>query len=396
MKTIIFALARFTAHILKPFKLFAYRTRVGFLRRLILQFTTLIDFIFHFLCGQNEIMEIHQKVYKGNFIFGHGVMKTDYDSTVKEIKEPSMRTNHFMGIPVVSGNEVFVVNSPLISLGEPFRTLARQHVNGTIFNADFQALTYEDIKAKCQTTLDDWLADPKSEDITIMRSVSTRMVINVLQNIDVGKEVSESVTRAYLKHFVELSLFKNYLPLISGLIGSEKKIKKDAYYPLINLGVSPEVVDATLFAAMFSIGTLFAKCVDFLRLHQMTYEDLNQEERINYVTEVVRLYPTVTTTHRILTQPEEVTVGKSSLKLTEGDHIAYPFICPNKDEKVFECPHQIKLDRPEENYQQILSWSKGPHACPARNFSILATTVMLDALHQKKPLNSLNYKGSIL
>lgn len=212
--------------LMKPFKLFAYTTKSGFLKRLIIQFTTFLDFIISFIHGQNEVMEVYQRVYKGNFIFGHGVMKTDFQSTIDEIKQPSMRTNHFMGIPVVSGNEVFIVNSPLISLGEPFRTLAREHVDETIFDEEFYSLTYEDVVEKCAVPLQEWLDDPNPQDITTMRSVSTRMTILLCDDLLISKEDSEKATAAYLKHFVRLSLFKNYFTLVTGLLGTEKYIKR--------------------------------------------------------------------------------------------------------------------------------------------------------------------------
>lgn len=396
MKKILVALTTGMIWLLKPLKLFAYTTRFGFLKRLIIQFTTFLDFIFSFIHGQNEVMEVYEKVYKGNFIFGHGIMKTDYKSTLEEIQQPSMRTNHFMGIPVVSGNEVFIVNSPLISLGEPFRTLAREHIDETIFNEAFYDLTYDQVVEKCAIPLQEWLEDPNPKDITTMRSVSTRMVILLCEDILISKEDSEKVTAAYLKRFVQLSLFKNYFTLITGVLGTEKFIKKDAFYHLRKLGVSSTVIDATLFAAMFSIGTLFTRCVGDLRKHKIDYDSLSLEEKKKFVIEVVRLYPTVTTTHRILEAPEEVVVAGKTLQLTEGDEIVYPFVCSNKDEKAFKCPHAIQLDRSDQDYEKVLSWSKGAHACPARDFSILVTIAMLDALNQKIPLKDIDYKGAIL
>lgn len=147
---------------------------------------------------------------------------------------------------------------------------------------------------------------------------------------------------------------------------------------------------------MFSIGTLFTKCVDYLRKHKIDYDSLDLEEKKRFVVEVVRLYPTVTTTHRILEAPEEVVVAGRTLKLTEGDEIVYPFACSNKDEKAFKCPFDIKLDRSEEDYDKVLSWSKGAHACPARDFSVLVTIAMLDALNGKISLKDIDYKGAIL
>ncbi|BDS15342.1 cytochrome P450 [Aureispira anguillae] len=396
MKKVLIAITTGFIWLLKPLKLFAYSTRFGFLKRLIIQFTTFLDFIFSFIHGQNEVMEVYQKIYKGNFIFGHGIMKTDFESTLHEIQQPSMRTNHFMGIPVVSGNEVFIVNSPLISLGEPYRRLAREHIDETIFTADFYDLTYDKIKETCAVPLQEWLEDKDPKNITTMRSVSTRMVILLCQGIPISKLDSEQVTAAYLKRFVQLSLFKNYFTLITGLLGTEKFIKKDAFYPLKKLGVSSTVIDATLFAAMFSIGTLFTRCIGDLKKHKIDYDSLTLEEKKKFIIEVVRLYPTVTTTHRIIESPEEVVVAGRTIELTEGDEIVYPFVCSNKDEKVFKCPHAIQLDRSEEDYDKVLSWSKGAHACPARDFSILVTLVMLDTLNQKVPLKTIDYKGAIL
>lgn len=382
--------------VLKPLKLFAYRTRFSLLKRLIIGTTSFIDFVSSYIHGQNEIMLLHQKIYKGNFIFGGGIMKTDYASAVAEIPKPSMRTNSFMGLPVVSGNEVFVVNSPLISLGEPFRTLARKHIDETIFTPELSALSYEDVKTKCKDILSEWLADTNAQDITVMRSTPTRMVILLLQNMVISKKDGEDVTAAYLRRFVELSLFKRYFPIISGLLGSEKYIKKDAFYKLRAIGVSNPVIDATLFAAMFSIGTLFIRCVGDIRRNKIDYKRLSMEMRRNFVIEAVRLYPTVTATHRIVETDEEIVVSGQRILLTPGDEVVYPFICINKDESAFTCPHQMSLNRSKEDYDKVLSWSIGPHACPAKNLSILITMVMLDTLAQKMPLESIDYGDSLV
>lgn len=381
---------------MKPLKIFAYRTRFQFLKRILLQITSLADFILHWFHGQNEAMELNQKIFGGNFIFGAGVMVTDFETTVKEIPKLSYRTNNFMGIPVVSGNEVFVVNSPMISLGEPFRTLAREHVEKTVFTPAIDSLTYDDVKKKCHTILQEWVADEKASAITIMRSVSTRMIIYLLQEIDIGKKVSESVTAAYLRHFVELSLFKAYLPLVTSWLGSEKYIKKDAFYPLHDLGVSNPVIDATLFAGMFSIGTLFVHCVENMRHYGIKYSSLDLEKRRNFVIETVRLYPTVTTTHRVVESDEEIVVSGKKIQLSAGDEVVYPFICANKDGRAFDCPHKLNIDRSKEELDKVLSWSKGPHACPAKNLSILITMVMLDTLAEKQDLSLIDYGGSVL
>jgi len=122
-------------------------------------------------------MEANKDAFKGNFIFGHGIMQTDYDKTV------------------VSSNEVFVVNSPLISLGEPFRTLARNHADKTIFNEAFYALTYSDIEDKCSGMIKEWIADNDPQENYKMRSICTRMVIYLLENIDIVRKRYQSILK---------------------------------------------------------------------------------------------------------------------------------------------------------------------------------------------------------
>ena len=390
--SILRSISSLAVYFFKPFKMFAYRTGSPFLRRLIIETTTFIDFVLSFIHGQNEIMTLHQKVYGGNFIFGRGVMITDHETTAAEISLPSHRTNDFMGISVVSGNEVFVSNSPMIALSQPSRGVLRKHIDETVFTAEFHALDYEAVKEKCSEILDEWLADPKAEEVKIMRSCTTRIFVKMMSDITITKEDSESVTAAYLRRFVELMLFQRYLPYVAGLLGSEKHIKKDAFYKLREYGVSNTVIDATLFAAMFSVGTLFTRCVDDIRRHGIDYQSLDPDKRRNFVIEAVRLYPTVTTTHRVVEKPETVRVANKDIQLTGGDQIVYALVCANTDAKAFENPHKMDVDRPEAEYDKVLSWSGGPHNCPAKELSIHVTMVMLDSLGAKKPLSEIDYK----
>ena len=374
-------------YLMKPVKLFAYRTRRQTLRRFLIEVTTRVDFVLSFLHGQNEVMVLHQKVFGGNFIFGKGVMVTDYETIAAEVPLPSHRTNRFMGISVVSGNEVFVTNSPMIAQGEPFRTLAREHLEETMFTPEVRALDLAKVKETCAGVLSDWVADPNASDIPVMRSVSTRMIVLLLTGITITKEDSELVTKAYLRRFVELSLFREYLPFVTGLLGSEKFIKKDAFYKLREYGVPNTVIDATLFAAMFSIGTLFVRCVGDVRRHGIDYAGLD---------EAVRLYPTVTTTHRVVESDETVRVAGRDLELTAGDEIVYPLVCANTDARAFDCPHAMNVERPQAEYDKVLSWSAGSHMCPAKELSILVTMAMLDALAAKRPLSEIDYGDAIL
>ena len=53
-------------HLLKPIKLFAYRTRFEWLKRLILEITTFFDWAMVFANIQNETMLLHHHAWKGN------------------------------------------------------------------------------------------------------------------------------------------------------------------------------------------------------------------------------------------------------------------------------------------------------------------------------------------
>lgn len=379
----------------KPFKIHAYRTRRSWLKRLIIEVTTFWDWVAHFVFGQNEAMQLYEEVYGGDFLFGHAFMATDFDTTDREVRLPSHRTSNFMGIGTVSSNEVFVVNAAMISLGEPFRGVLRRHIEETVFTDSIDALTYDDVVTRCRGALDEWTADPRAADIVVMRSVATRMIVLLLEDVLISKRDSETVTAAYVKGFVQLSLFKRYFPFISGVLGSEQRIKRDAFYRLQELGVSNPVIDATLFAAMFSIGTLFIRCVGDVRRHGIDYASLDLEARRRFVIEAVRLYPTVTTTHRVAEREETRTVAGREIRVEVGDEIAYPFVCSNRDPSAFECPHEMKLDRPESSYEKVLSWSKGAHACPARELSVLVTVAMLDAMARVRPLEEIEYRGLV-
>jgi biflaviolin synthase len=107
------------------------------------------------------------------------------------------------------------------------------------------------------------------------------------------------------------------------------------------------------------------------------------------VFESIRLFPTVTTVHRRLTEPEDVEVRGRTVHLEAGDEIAYPFVCSNRDPEIFPDPDAMDLGRTEEAREKVLSWSKGPHACPAKDLSVHVTMAMLDALSERFELAAL-------
>ncbi len=376
--------------VLKPFKLFAWRTQIQFLKRLILTLAKPIDFVLILMNTQNEAMLIHWRVYKGNFIFGDGVMVTDYETTAEGIKQLSFRGNNFMGVNIVSSeSDVFASNAGILNQNQPVRRLTRDYMDAHIFTESALALTYDAIRQKCDEILSDWSSDPKMTKMMTIRSAATRIFLKLLSDITVTEDDAKSVTFAYVRRFVELSLFGRYLQFISELLGSRKYIRKDAYFKLKEYGIDTMVIDVTLFAAMFSVGTLVIRCVEDLQRFGINYKELDQQQKRHFIIEAVRLFPTVTSVHRMVERDESTRVCNREIQLTPGDEVIYPFVCSNRDADHFPDPTKMKLDRSAEEYDKVLSWSKGPHSCPGKEMSILVTMVMLDQLSEKHDLSTL-------
>ena len=377
--------------VLKPLKTYAYRTRFFFVRGLILEITTLIDWLMIFFNIQNNIMLLHQKIYGGNFLFGQAVMITDYDTTARDITKPLFKCNHFMGVDIIANqSSVFGMNAGSLNQCPPLRASSRAMMDATVFTEELAAQGYEQVKAECAGILEEWAADPKMAGMWSIRGTATRIFLKVLSGTLVSKEDADYSTKKYVTHFGELSIFGRYLPSVNGLLGSHKFIRKEAYFRLkekydIDMGI----IDMTLFAAMFSVGTLLIRCVEDIQTWKIPYGELDYEKKRNFIFEVQRLWPTVTSVHRIVERDETVRIGNRELKLTPGDEVVYPFICSNRDESTFDEPKTMKLDRPAEEYERVLSWSKGPHACPGKEISIDVTLVMLDELARHHDLSRL-------
>src|SRR5688500_116248 len=82
--------------LMMPAKIYAYCTRFEFIRRVILEFTSLVDFVLIWLNVQNETMLLHWKIFGGNFIFGKAVMVVDYSTVAQTITRPLAKNNNFM------------------------------------------------------------------------------------------------------------------------------------------------------------------------------------------------------------------------------------------------------------------------------------------------------------
>lgn len=373
-----------------PFKLLAYRTRLRWLRRLILEVTCFLDFAMVFADVQNPVMLLHYRIYKGNFLFGKAVMVVDHQKAQREIAQPTLRGNRFMGVDIVSNDPMaFVTNAGPIAAGQPTRGLIRGYIDREIMTERVRSFDAASLRTECAGILEEWSADPAMATMWPLRGAATRLFIRILAGQTLPKQQADDITFHYARRFAELSLFGRYLPVMLGILGTREGLRRDAYIPLRRLGIDNLVIDMTLFAAMFSVGTIVIRCVEFTAANNIDYAGLRPHERMLFVMEAVRLCPTVTTVHRIVEGEEVVRVRGHDLRLGASDEVAYPFVCINRDPACFSNPGEFRLDRSRDEFARVLSWSAGPHACPAKDLSILVTVLMLDALAARFDLRRL-------
>jgi cytochrome P450 len=239
------------------------------------------------------------------------------------------------------------------------------------------------LTAECQGILNEWASDTDMSSMWKIRGAATRIFIQVLAGVDLPAPQADAVTFSYVRRFAELSLFARYFTFMLAILGTRQGIRRDAYFPLRRLGVDNVAIDMTLFAAMFSVGTIVMKSAGFAKDNGVDYRALSMRERMAFVVEAVRLCPTVTSVHRILEEPEMMVVAGISVRAEAGDEFAYPFVCINRDPAVFSQPETFNLNRPMSEVASVLSWSSGKHICPAKDLSVLVTTMMLDALSER-------------
>ncbi len=339
---------------------------------------------------QNVAMQMHHGAYRGNFIFGKALMVVGHESADREIRQPTMRGNRFMGIDIV-GNDpmVFVTNAGPIGAGPPTRDLIRRHIDTEIMTPRVRSLDMQSLGDECDEVIREWSADPQMAGMWQIRGAVTRIIFRVLAGLTLPKAQADNISYNYARRFVEFSLFGRYMPSMLALLGTREGIRKDAYIPLRKLGVDGLVIDMTLFAAMFSVGTIVMKCVEIVREQDIQYAKLGMRERMTFVIESLRLNPTVTSVHRIAEADETILIRGRRIDVGPGDELAYPFICINRDPSRFTDPAAFRLDRPPSEVAAVLSWSAGPHACPAKDLSILTTMLMLDALSARFDLREL-------
>ncbi|MDP3273921.1 MAG: hypothetical protein Q8Q09_01920 [Deltaproteobacteria bacterium] len=363
---------------LKPVKIFAYETEVAPLKNAILSATTFVDFCLIFANVQNDTMLLHEEVYGGSFLFGRGVMVVEHARTARDITLPPLRGNNFMGVSIVASDaNMFATNAAILNQSTPARGAARDFLDQNVFNKTWTQDSVEDALAQ---TLSDWKSNPDMANYLVIRAAVTRVFIKLLRDVDVPVDEATFVTQQYMQRFVESSLFAGYFPAMLDLLGTYKAIREDAYFKLRARGIDLLTIDVTLFAAMFSVGTIVIRCVKLAKDNNLRYQDLSPEKKLNFVYEAVRLQPTVTSVHRKLDDREQVEVAGHRITLGVGDELVYPFVCSNRDEDVFPNAEKLDLNRPTSQRDAVLSWSRGAHVCPAKDLSIFVTIAMLDAL----------------
>jgi hypothetical protein len=376
--------------LMKPIKLFAYQTRLHWLRRIILEITSFLDFLMVFANVQNATMQLHYKVYEGNFIFGKSVMVVNHAVAEQQIAQTTLRGNRFMGVEIVSNDPgAFVSNAGPINTGYPVRRLARDYIDQKVMTDRVRAFDSNTLQPDCAEILDEWSQDAKMASMWSIRGVVTRLFIQILAGKTLGKKEADDITFNYVRRFAEFTLFGGYLPFMLGILGTREGVRRDAFIPLRRHGIDNMIIDMTLFAAMFSIGTIIFKCIEFTAKYTVDYRELNPAERMQFVIESFRIYPTVTSVHRIVEADETIEICGQDIKLTPGSEVAYPFVCINRDPDRFSDPEEFRLHRSPEEFARVLSWSTGPHVCPAKDLSILATVMILDTLAERYDLRNL-------
>jgi cytochrome P450 len=375
---------------LRPIKLFAYRSRWRPLKRLIIEVTTFIDWCLIWPNAQNGAMTLHPKAYGGNFLFGKAVMVTDHATTKRDIACPAHRGTRFMGVDIVSSDpNVFASDTGILNQNPPLRAWTRKYVDTHVMTPEVTTMDFAAVQRASAQILEDWRRREHMASMVVIRSTATRIFLRLLAGVTISEEESDRVTREYLRAFTESSLFHGYAPWMLGLLGTHERVRRETYFPLERRGIDLMAIDVTMFAAMPSIGTLVLRCVEDTKRYGIRYADLSHEQKRAFVYESVRLFPTVTTVHRRLTEPESVEVCGKEIRLEPGDEIAYPFVCSNRDPAVFSDPDAMDIGRTDEARDEVLSWSKGPYACPAKEHSIHVVIAMLDTLAERYELSRL-------
>ena len=293
-----------------------------------------------------------------------------------------------MGVDIVSSDpNVFASDTGILNQNPPLRASTRDYIDTHVMTPEVMTMDFAAVQRASAQILEDWRRREDMASMVVIRSTATRIFLRLLSGVTISVPESDRVTWEYLRAFTESSLFHGYAPWMLGLLGTHERVRRETYFPLERRGIDLMAIDVTMFAAMPSIGTLVLRCVEDTKRFGIRYADLSHEQKRAFVYESVRLFPTVTSVHRRLTEPESVEVCGKRIRLEPGDEIAYPFVCSNRDPAVFSDPDAMDIGRSDEARDEVLSWSKGPYSCPAKEHSIHVVIAMLDTLSERHELS---------
>ncbi len=373
------------ARILVPVRRFAWTTRSTFLRGLILEMLSVLDVLAVGLYVQNGALLLTQRAFGGgNYLFGKSVMVVGHAAAAQALVQSQLRGSLFMGLPIVAfAPGALMTNAAPTAASQPARAVLRDYMDAHVLTDAQRFRSVDEMRALCAHVLKEWCEDPKRDTMWSLRGCVTRVLGIVLTGIDVPKTQADRITAIYIRRFAEYSMFAHFAPFMLSLLGTDQSARGEVYIPLKRLGMNALQVDMVLFAGMFSVGTITMKCAENAKKYEIDYGALSQRERMAFVIESIRLWPTVSTAHRIVEEPEQVELGGGhTITVKPGQEIAYPFVSVNRDPTVFDEPERFRLDRSPEQISNILSWSVGKHACPARDISIAVTVLFLDTLQE--------------
>ena len=363
----------------------AWRTNRRWWRGLLLEITGFFDWLTVIFCVQNNAMLIQQRIWSGNFLFGKAVFVVDHAKANEEIQMPTLRGNLFMGVPIVTNEPgVFMTNAGPITTAPTVRRATRRHIEQNVMTDRVRSFELGGIETYCSSIIEIWREQPNMFQSSTIRTIVTMMYLKLLAEVELPYKEAEEITGAYTRRFGEISLLGRYFPFLMGMFNTLEALREDVFIPLKQLGVDPVAIDMTLFAAMFSNGTWALNAMRLAREHDIDYKSLDAHQRLGFLMESQRWYPTVTSVHRVIETSELIKVAGKTLTLKPGQEVCYPFILINQDPMAFSEPKRFSFHRGHQEIARILSWSTGPHVCPAKDLSIQVAKVLLDELSRHK------------
>lgn len=138
------------------------------------------------------------------------------------------------------------------------------------------------------------------------------------------------------------------------------------------VGTVRQVLVVGIIAPMVMVGSM--------AVHLSRHRDLQDQLRADLslvpaaVDEFLRLY----TPYRGFARTAVRDVEIRGRTIPAGEPIALVYASANRDEEVFECPAQFRLDRP--NMKQSLAFGRGPHMCVGAALGRLELEVALERL----------------